>query len=422
MIRYKKIYCLVITALCVLLAGGKACAAGPKELLQYLKDVSQGGAVYEVIPDGSGDFSGIQEAVEQVESGATLLIYPGIYEENVEITDKTVNLVGAGRDECILISDTMDYHHVPLTIGAGVVYNMTICGSNPTKENIVPFVATDYDSSDQSSVYDWQSRFPGYAIHIDQDYSCDRELLIEGCRIISDSNQCVGIGCRGGNTITFADCQFYSNGGGCVFLHNTQTESGAGEAHFIMRDCELKNYWCPYVMSVHSMGDLNSLYLTFQNVRVSTVAYESKLSYQSDNMNTWYNVDQLGSPEVQKQLEAEGYYTTLGAQMIHRCDSGAYAGMRVAREREALLGSWPDLAEGIHYISISDHPDRYTTQKTVLRGEARQRQVIEIQNTDPGAPKDGWCGLYNIYLTEESYGNTLIEMNYPRTISVEDAE
>lgn len=418
MIKYKKICCMVFMVLGMLWAKRTVYAVEPEVLLQHLEAAAQGGPVYEVKPDGTGNFTAIQEAVEQVESGATLLIYPGIYEEKVEIIGKTVNLIGADRDACILITDTTNYHHVPLTIGAGVVYNMTICGSNPAQVNMMPVIDTTYDEMDSVSINNLQNQFPGYALHIDQDYSCGRELRVEGCRIISDSNFCVGIGSRGDNSIILEDCQIYSNGGGCVYLHNVQNHSGEGEAHFTIRNCELKNYSNPYVMSVHSTGDSNPVYLTFQNVKVSTVAYESKSSYVIDNMNTWYTIDQLANPTIQKQLEMEGYHSSLGRELIHYCDKGTQAKLLVARDRESLLGEWPELAEGIHYISRLDKTDSYMIQGAYLK----KRQVIEIRNSDMEASKEGWCGLHNIYLTEESYGNTLIEMNSPQTEIDERAE
>ena len=420
MIKYKKTWFFMLI-ICLFQIGIVTHAEEKNELLQYLTAVAQGGPIYEVIVDGTGDFTSIQEAVEQVESGTTLLIYPGVYEEYVEIIDKTVNLIGTNKEECILISDTKDYHHIPLTVAAGTIYNMTICGSNPTKENIVPSVAEDYDTTDLSSVYDWQSQFPGYAIHIDQDYAYGRELLIEGCRIISDSNYCVGIGCRGWNTITFADCQFFSNGGGCIFLHNTQTSSGDGEAYFIMKDCELRNYLSPYVISVQSTGDVNPTYLTFQNVKVSTIAYEAKRFYNNDNMNTWYNLDQLNDPKIRKLLANSGYYTTLKDDLIQNFSCETWQTMQLNRNRESLLEDWPDFGEGIHYIrEMEDKNDQ--NRGLTLKGARMGRYVINISNPKSDNPKDGWCGLYNIYLTQQSFGNTLIEMNYPITVSSERIE
>ncbi|MCM1216974.1 MAG: pectinesterase family protein [Lachnospiraceae bacterium] len=413
MISYKRICGGLILLLCVLWAGTGVRAAEQDAIWQYLEDIGCADSVYEVIPDGSGDFSGIQEAVEAVESGATLLIHPGIYEENVEILNKTVNLVGTGREDCILLSNTANYHHIPLTISAGVVCNMTVCGLNPSGENIVSAVEGEYDIWNPESLYAWQDRFPGYTIHIDSDYSYGRELLVQGCRIISDSSFCVGMGSRGENTVTFSDCQFISNGGGCIFLHNMQNEFGDGEARFIMRDCELENYLSPYVMSVHSMGEQNPVYLTFQNVSVSTVAYEITWPYSSENMNTWYSIDELNLPEVRSRLEAQGYYSALEGELIHSCDSREAVELLQNKDLGSLLADRFDFEEGICYIALPDSISADMTQE-IASEEPAARQVIEIMNVSPDAPKDGWCGLSRFYLTEESCGNTLIEMNYPR--------
>ena len=51
MIKYKKIYCLVIMVLCMLLEGAEVHATEQEELQQYLEAVAQGGPVYEVIQD-----------------------------------------------------------------------------------------------------------------------------------------------------------------------------------------------------------------------------------------------------------------------------------------------------------------------------------------------------------------------------------
>ena len=78
-------------------------AADENRLLEQLSEATLEGNIYKVKQDASGDFETIQEGVSNVESGDTLLIYPGIYEENVEIIDKTVNLIGVSRDELSLI-------------------------------------------------------------------------------------------------------------------------------------------------------------------------------------------------------------------------------------------------------------------------------------------------------------------------------
>jgi len=52
------------------------------------------GQVITVKQDGTGDFTVIQEAVNASSDGDTVLIYPGVYFENVDITDKGIVLAG----------------------------------------------------------------------------------------------------------------------------------------------------------------------------------------------------------------------------------------------------------------------------------------------------------------------------------------
>ena len=59
-----------------------------------MKVSAQEESIYYVKQDGSGDFISIQEGVEQAEDGAVLVIAPGIYNEAVTVTDKTIRLIG----------------------------------------------------------------------------------------------------------------------------------------------------------------------------------------------------------------------------------------------------------------------------------------------------------------------------------------
>lgn len=418
--RHKKIWIVLLFPLFLfstLWIGMKAHAADESLLLEQLSEAAMEGNIYEVRQDGSGDFVTIQEGVVSVESGDTLLIYPGVYEENVEIMDKTVNLIGVSRDECILTANSEKYHYIPLTIGTGKVYNMTICGTKTGENNAIFYDLPDYDLSDYESIYRWQKNFPGYTIHIDQNYSYGRQLHINNCKIISSNNQCVGIGSRGENQITISDSELISNGlGGCIYFHNTQAMETAGETQFTIRNCELRNYRCPYVIAMHSMGDLNPVYLTFQNVKVTTVAYEEKSEYNDTNMNIWYDVDQLGSPEMRRQLEEQGYYTSLSGELVHRYNrDDSYQLSTKIYKNISLLESEPQLEEGIIYIKMIDTSAKNIERESKPQIKNRTRHVIDIVNVDKEAEQNGWCGLSNMYLTEESYGNTLIEMNYPRT-------
>lgn len=407
--RRRKV-CVLVMLLAVLAAHTQTYAVGQTKFLRYLARAAEQGNVYEVRQDGLGEFTSIQEGVDYAESGDTLIIYPGIYEENVTIVDKEVNLMGISKEACVLTANADNYHYVPLTIGAGMVYNMTICATSTHEDYMPVYIPKDvYESGDTALIYEWQDKFPGYAVHIDQEYSSGRELSIEDCRILSDANQCIGIGCKPDSRIEITGCELVAKaGGGCIYLHNA-IEPISGESEFIMRNCSLKNYHSPYVLSLQSVADTNSVYMTFQNVKVSTVAYELMESYNTTNLNTWYDVDQLESRTVKGLLSEGNYYSSLRSELVHHYTGDEHRELKdQLQEQDSLLDDWPPLAEGINYLEteLRIWDGRFPT-------EGKRRFVINIDNKQETAG-DGWCGLSHLYLTEQSYGNTLIEMNYPR--------
>lgn len=413
----RRTVCVLMMLLVVLVAHTKTYAVGQTKFLRYLTRAAEQGNVYEVRQDGLGEFTSIQEGVDYAESGDTLIIYPGIYEENVMIIDKEVNLMGISQEACVLTANADNYHHIPLTIGAGMVYNMTICATSTHEDYTPVHIPKDvYESGDTALIYEWQDKFPGYAVHIDQDYSNGRELLIEDCRIFSDTSQCIGIGYRPDSRIVLTGCDLFAKaGGGCIYLHNA-LEPLSGESEFIMKNCRLKNYHSPYVMSLQSVGDTNSVYMTFQNVKVSTVAYESMESYNTTNLNTWYDVDQLENFAVKGLLNEGSYYSSLNSELVHHYTESEHRELKEQlQEQDCLLDDWPSLAEGINYLETKlDTENEMMQKKEQLSTENKRRFVINIQNENQEIVGDGWCGLSHIYLTEQSYGNTLIEMNYPR--------
>lgn len=373
-------------------------------LLEQLTEAFSKGNVYEVIQDGSGDFSSIQEGVDAVESDDTLLIYPGVYNEAVEIFDKTVNLIGTDREACVLQYESTEYNKVPLTFGAGVVANMTIYGYHTGEEKQVEAIYSTNDAFNATveSLESWQKLFPGYAVHIDQNYSYEKEICMKNCKIVSNNSQCVGIGCRGKNNITFTECELISNGmGGCIYFHNTDSEEMGGDAYFTLKDCSLRNYKCPYVFSMHSMGAQNLVYLTFQNVKVTTIAYERKGAYNSTNMNTGFDSDikaMLGEPVTFLNRDKSFEFVT----------SLRY---EVSNKQEA-----PELSEGITYLKMVETNPEYVKKEKLSEVQARKRHIFDIYNNSK-LVGDGWCGLEYMYLTPESYGNTFTEMNFPMVLA-----
>lgn len=397
---------IIYIALLIMICLGASCEihAEPVEqeiLLEQLIDAFSKGNVYEVIPNGSGDFTTIQAGVDAVESEDTLLIYPGVYNEAVEIYNKTVHLLGTDRDNCILQYESTDYHKVPLTFGAGTVANMTIYGYHLGEEKEIDnlYVTNDaYNNGTVESIQMWQMLFPGYAVHIDQNYSYGKDICMKNCKIVSNNNQCVGIGSRGENTITFENCELVSNGsGGCLYFHNTQNEEMSGNAFLTMRDCSLRNYKCPYVISMHSMGEQNPVYLTFQNVKVTTVAYERKGAYNDTNMNIGFDAD---------------VKATMGEQVTFFDKKKSFDFIAFLRQKVSNKEEVPKLSEGITYLKMVETNAEYIKKEKQAEVKARKRHVFDIYNNSK-LVGDGWCGLEYIYLTPESFGNTFMEMNFP---------
>ena len=387
-----------------------------KSLKQQLADVISEGEIHEVSQKGDGDFSSIQEAVNCAKTGDTILIYPGIYEEHVEIYNKEVTLFGVNRELCVIKYDSSKYNVVPLTISAGKVMNLSIYGYRPDDAQGVSHPKTStmlFSYESDETLEEWQSKFPGYAVHIDENYSYGKELFFYNCKIVSNNSQCVGIGSRGNAKYIFEKCDLFSNGtGGCIYFHNTADGMYAGETQFVMKECNLKNYACPYVMVFHSLGDNNLVSLTFQNNSVSTIAYERKGSYNSTNMNVFdgiYTINNQGELESKIQRDASDM---LQLQLISRYtedESKLY--MRSVRKKLSLFDEEPQINKGITYIQMTETKKEYLEIEEQEEVKNRKRQIIDIYNNSQ-CIGNGWCGLESIYLSEESYGNTLVEMNY----------
>ena len=425
-----------IKSICILMAVTiGACILAPKtvlakpvdqeQLMKQLTKAFEEGEVYEIIQDGSGDFITIQDGVNAAVSGDTLLIYPGVYEEVVEIYDKTVHLLGTDKEQCIIQYDSSKYSTAPLNIGAGNVSNLTIYGYLPLGAEELNNSETStklFSNDSEETIEGWREKFPGYAIHIDQDYSFGNDILFENCKIVSNNNQCIGIGSRGNSSITFRACELYSNGmAGCIYFHNTSDVDFAGETYFTLKDCILKNYECPYVIAMHSFGTQNLVYLTFQNIEVSTVAYERKFVYSPSNMNTFLDVEDLRNIRDLSYFSKNGLYSTMGTEIITEYNN--IGSFRNGHDTGILLNisdNPPRLVEGISYVLMMD--SELDNKEIEKRDDvkSRKRQVIDIYNYDQ-LVGTGWCGLEGIYLTPESYGNTLFEMNYPEPMISEEA-
>jgi len=169
---------------------------------------------------GGGDHTSINEAVQAASDGATILIMPGTYEEQVEAWGKTVHLIGMNRETCILVDHSSHYATPPLEIGSGSVQNMTIIEDHAAPDNSL----LSGDDVDGCS-WDYER---AYAIHV-EDYTAEgKNLLIANCKICNTKRAALGMGTYAGQHITIRNCEIWSGvptrtadvKRGAVYFHN----------------------------------------------------------------------------------------------------------------------------------------------------------------------------------------------------------
>lgn len=412
---FGKVRCFVFILVClylsVIISGGLPPVYAQESSMEEVES-----CIYVVSQDGTGDFSTISEAVEQVSSGDTIVVYPGIYQEAVRVDEKTLTLEGIDRDSCIIQWDTTSYESVPLNIGAGTIKNLTIYGTSQEIQSHETKEIPELGDVTQAVSEEWNRHFSGYAVHIDQEYSYGKDLLFWNCKIISEHNYCVGIGCKGESTVTFEQCEMISIGkGGCLYMHDTLGQDG-GISMVQLKNCNLKNYLPPYLITIGSFRDTNEVYLTFQNVHVSTVAYSSTDVYDQNNLNNGVPVPVLHELDQSGLLYEMGYFSTIPYRLVNILsleESASYID-RITKE-PYLLHEEPYLPEGISLLDMPAATNRGVFPAFAYNNgenENAKCMIIRILN-ESGQTGDAWCGSSNFYLTEDSYGNTLIEMNAP---------
>ncbi len=409
-------------------------AAQPQMTAQAEQPVPEGMTVqnntlekrqYKIAQDGTGDFRTIQEGVDNASDGDTLIVYPGIYTEAVQVMGKEVHIIGLSKDLCIIQYDAASYRKSPLTVGAGRIANLTIYGMDSgvgqpvlTQEEIAAINAELVGDS-----WERQKNYKGYAVHVDQNFLYGRRVTFENCRVISENNHCAGIGTRGDSTVLFENCEFISLGGGsCIFLHDPTSVDVSGKAALVMKGCQMTSYLCPYVMTFQSLlPEYNQLELTFQNTRVSAVEFADDGSYVAMDVNSSFDVETLSMLEETGALYAAGLSSS-APKLVHKMTNEEISIYMEAMEKTAQAGSvpqalMPQLAEGITRIGYHETEEtKETKEQDRLAPSLLKHHVIAIYNRSNLAG-NGWGGLDNAVLTADSYGNTLVEMNTVTTPS-----
>ena len=239
------------------------------ELWPPISNLNKGNYVIVDI-NGNGDYISINTAVNEIEDGTTIIVMPGIYEEQVKAWNKEVYIIGINRLNCILIDKSGNYTTPPLEIGAGSLQNMSII-----------------EQANGAGTHNKGA----YAIHIESNNLFNKKLLIKNCYIYSDSSSAIGLGLRGGSTVQFEDCEIIcagaraSTGAAPLYYHDADGQSYWGIAHLYVKNCILRNT----SSTLFSMLTINSIHAentTYLHIMLNAFVRSATPSL-SQKFNTW---------------------------------------------------------------------------------------------------------------------------------------
>ena len=159
-----------------------------------------------VAKDGSGDYLSIQDAIDNIDNGGTIIVFEGVYDESLTIPNTDISVVGTDKKKCIIENTTGKYKNAPIyAYGNFVLANLTV---KMTLKNVCDWIPT-YDSN---NVLD---TFPGYAIHIDHRILDEEDTMhfakIVNCDFYSEAFPAAGVGINSNQTIEFVNCTFERN-------------------------------------------------------------------------------------------------------------------------------------------------------------------------------------------------------------------
>ena len=165
---------------------------------------------YIVVAKKGGDYNNLTEAVTNANGTEIIVVMPGVYEnEVVEAWGKTIYVIGISKTDCIIKNSTGDYHTPPLEASSGLFKNLTIIHEKKTNTTGIN----------------------GYAVHIEDNDTANKNLVFENCYIESQNNWGIGMGMRGGCYVEFNKCDLVGNDNshGGLFFHDSAIDEYLGK-------------------------------------------------------------------------------------------------------------------------------------------------------------------------------------------------
>lgn len=231
---------------------------------------------YIVAADGSGDFTTISDAVNRSASGDIIYIKSGTYKEEIDLGSKVIHLIGENRLTTIIYNTTGEYEHNPITMGAGILEELTVYAKN---EDSHPVGHT------------------AYAVHVERNSLYNNSLVIKDCILKSDFNAAFGMGMRGGCNVLLENVDFVNTANDrALYFHDAEDNTKTGIQRITVRDCRLKVEGNAYaILHLQSQEKPDSMvYITFQNNKLFSKSGSTDIKYTNWHYSNSTNSDDFG--------------------------------------------------------------------------------------------------------------------------------
>lgn len=155
-------------------------------------------------------------AIESKENPITIIVFPGVYNEVLNIKGQHyVSLIGINRETCVIKNDTAHYNNAPLRIhGACYVANLSFI---TTADKYSSNTGTGHEAWKKDvlagvSNPTWLTTLGSYAVHCDDVTNGESTTSIfENCYMYSDTFPAFGAGMQLNNTIYLLNCDLLTS-------------------------------------------------------------------------------------------------------------------------------------------------------------------------------------------------------------------
>lgn len=241
----------------------------------------QGGDIIKVGKYADCHFSSVQRACDFAKDGDTIFIYPGTYNECVDIKTRELHLVGLDRETTIIQSTNDSREYPPLEMCKGTAKNITFYAKRPEGSSH-PTYETPYGA------------------HIDYDDEANSILIFDNCTFKSDWNAGAGVGMRAGFDLKFRNCKFETlvTGMGALFFHDSSNSDLAGTYKISVENCDIYS---------HGNRAISILGIGYTDNNMLLSMYKNRI---------WCDTNKATLDAIQVQTPSAPYPTSIGNKFM----------------------------------------------------------------------------------------------------------